>query len=746
MSIGNVSQALSFERDDLTLVLGENLDLGGDDAGARNGTGKCVEINTVVKVRNNIKNEIYETVIGKLYNIALSYTLEENCLDVFEKDNKNIELELSNTFERKFVKSLPLKNLEIETDSGWQKISSIHKTIPYQIWHIITESDLILKCADDHIVFDHNMNEIFVKDIIPNKTLIKTKNGFELVTYVNNTSKKENMYDISVDSHNHRYYTNGILSHNTTIINALSYALFGSALSKIGKDNLVNKTNNKHMLVTCEFNQNGTNYRIERGRKPNILKFFIDNHETLPDSNESQGDSRITQTHIENIIRLSHNMFKHIVALNTYTEPFLALRTQDQREVIEQLLGITLLSEKAELLKEEIRETKDKIREEELTIKATLEANKKIEETIINLQRRQSIWNNIHKEDILHLEESIAELNKVDIKSEIQAHKDLVSWTILKTDINNAKKEYNQAAEDEHRTQQDEIIAAKNLKLAEKHKCHACGQEVHDDNHNKLMKELLEVHLATKEKWNKACEHMIIKENVINAFEELSDEPKVYYNDHHDATEHKTTLTHLKEQLKNKKKEKDPYDEQVKELQNEAIQIITYDHVNVLSEYLTHQDFLFKLLTKKDSFIRKKIIDQNLSYLNKRLKLYLTNIGLPHEVIFMNDLSVQITELGRELDFDNLSRGERNRLILSLSWSFRDVYESLYEPINLLFIDELLDSGLDQIGMENSLSMLKKMTRDRNKSVFLISHRDELANRVNNVLKVIKSNGFTEFI
>jgi DNA repair exonuclease SbcCD ATPase subunit len=158
-----------------------------------------------------------------------------------------------------------------------------------------------------------------------------------------------------------------------------------------------------------------------------------------------------------------------------------------------------------------------------------------------------------------------------------------------------------------------------------------------------------------------------------------------------------------------------------------------------------HQDFLIKLLTNKDSFIRKKIIDQNLSYLNSRLTHYLDRIGLPHTVKFLNDLSVSIEELGRELDFDNLSRGERNRLILSMSWAFRDVWESLYQPINLLFIDEMIDSGLDTTGVEASLALLKQMGRERNKSIWLVSHRDELINRVSNILKVVKENGFTSY-
>jgi DNA repair exonuclease SbcCD ATPase subunit len=150
-------------------------------------------------------------------------------------------------------------------------------------------------------------------------------------------------------------------------------------------------------------------------------------------------------------------------------------------------------------------------------------------------------------------------------------------------------------------------------------------------------------------------------------------------------------------------------------------------------------------LTSKDSFVRKKIIDQNLSYLNARLTHYLDRIGLPHTVKFQNDLTVSIEELGRELDFDNLSRGERNRLILSMSWAFRDVWESLYSPINLLFIDELIDSGLDTAGMESSLAILKQMSRERHKSIWLVSHRDELAGRVENIMQVVKENGFTSY-
>jgi len=133
----------------------------------------------------------------------------------------------------------------------------------------------------------------------------------------------------------------------TTIINALSYSLYGQALSNIRKDNLVNKTNAKNMLVSLDFSVSGIEYRIERGRKPNVLKFYVNNEQKAAED-EAQGDSRETQDAIERILGMSHDMFKHILALNTYTEPFLNLKANDQRNIIEQLLGITLLSERAD--------------------------------------------------------------------------------------------------------------------------------------------------------------------------------------------------------------------------------------------------------------------------------------------------------------------------------------------------------------------------------------------------------------
>jgi DNA repair exonuclease SbcCD ATPase subunit len=530
----------------------------------------------------------------------------------------------------------------------------------------------------------------------------------------------------------------------TTIINALSYALYGQALSNIRKDNLVNKTNAKHMLVSLDFGVSGQNYRIERGRKPNVLRFYVnDEHQAAQD--EAQGDSRETQEAIERVLGMSHDMFQHIVALNTYTPPFLSLKANEQRTIIEQLLGITLLSERADRIKELNRQTKDSIQSEELRIRAVQEANKRIEEQIVSLEKRRTLWLRKQTEDTEGLAQGIADLEHIDISAEVQAHRDLEAYHVRKKAMDEANRWIRQIDADDTKLLKQKTQIEKDLGQIASHKCFACGTDIHDNSLDTVKaqreKTLQELALQLLANDTQRSEH----QDRLRELGELGAAPRVFYDSLEQALNHKNTLDTLMKDLATRSAETDPYSEQITEMQNQALQVVSYDTLNEFTRVQEHQEFLLKLLTSKDSFVRKKIIDQNLSYLNSRLTHYLDRIGLPHTVKFQNDLTVSIEELGRELDFDNLSRGERNRLILSMSWAFRDVWESLYQPINILFIDEMIDSGLDTQGVENALALLKKMSRERHKSIWLVSHRDELTSRVENILKVVKENGFTSY-
>ena len=530
----------------------------------------------------------------------------------------------------------------------------------------------------------------------------------------------------------------------TTIINALSYALYGLALTNIRRDNLVNKTNGKNMLVTCGFEYGGRQYRVERGRKPNVLKFYIDGEEQEA-QDTAQGDSRETQKAIEELLGMSHEMFKHVVALNTYTNPFLSLKHNDQRVIIEQLLGITLLSEKADQLKEQLRINKDLITQEEYKIKSIVDANEKIRDQIESLKRRSKMWADKNEEEKQKLTQALESLKHVDIESELKAHTERKNYKDKKREIVDLTDSLRRYEKDSERNTKTVDKLQKEIASLEDHKCYACGQELHDNKQDEILKDKKQMLTEAKDSIDSDTTSINNIKVKVAELGELGIQPEVFYDSLDDAYNHRNSLEQLKKELTNLGNQADPYAEQISEMEETGIEDVKYDTLNELTRVKEHQEFLLKLLTSKDSFIRKRIIDQNLAFLNKRLAFYLERIGLPHTVIFQNDLTVLITELGRELDFDNLSRGERNRLILSLSFAFRDVWENLYQPINLLFIDELVDSGMDSSGVENSLAILKKISRERKKSVWLVSHRDELAGRVNNIMTVIKENGFTSY-
>jgi DNA repair exonuclease SbcCD ATPase subunit len=636
----------------------------------------------------------------------------------------------------------------------------------------------------------------------------------------------------------------------SSLFQMISYALFGTAINSIKRDNLINRTNEKNMSVTIDFSVGAIDYKITRARKPNSLKFFIDNKEQEV-TDDAQGDSRETQEAIERVLGMSNTMFNHIVCLNSYTTPFLSLKVSEQREVIEQLLGITLLSEKATAVKELIKATKGSITAEEFRIRGVEDANKRITEQIESLKRRQVLWQKKYDSDLAFLIGKYDNLNTIDIDAELLAHKDLAiyneqrkqadvyqsvvdrqaawakkhaaevaaleaaikangdfdyeaeaaahvalaAWLEQSAKVTELKRWISACEVAEAREQK--VIDALKSEIAdlEAHKCYACGQEFHDEKHGAVLEQkrtaLQEAALQALSTNTQYLEHttalqallplperptthykteaeavraMTEDANMCRAVADKLGEtdpyaaqlaeltpitlgvpPTTIYRTENEAVSHKANVAHLEAQILEKHAELDPYSEQITEMQRDALQEVDYTIIDELNRVLKHQDYLLDLLTNKKSFVRKRIIEQNLGYLNTRLSYYLDKLGLPHRVTFLNDLSVEITDFGRDTDFDSFSRGERNRVILGLSFAFRDVWENLYQPVNLLMIDELIDSGMDAAGVDSALAILKDFSRTRNKSVWLVSHKEELVSRIDNILTVVKENGFSSF-
>lgn len=622
----------------------------------------------------------------------------------------------------------------------------------------------------------------------------------------------------------------------SSLLQAISYALYGQPLTKIKMDNLINNINKKGMFVAIDFSVNEKNYRIERGRRPNFLKYYVDGEEVV--ESDAQGENKETNIDIVRLIGMSHNMFTHIVALNTYTIPFLKQPAAQQRAVTEELLGVTQMSLRAENLKKEIGLTKDRAKEEEAKINAVTEANARIDNAIKAAQEKKKQWDTEHDKQVNDLAYQIEELSTIDFESEKILFDELDSWNANQVSLvskieaiqsrkNTIKKDISRL-EDElllcakyasssgvitrlekeiSRKEQDVKRLEENLKEQETKKysltieiegkdsqhCSTCSQalvgtdhlkqvvknletklnKVNDDissNKSALDTIVSEIEIINVEK-NDAiskeqtdAEHneqkktdienqlLVLKEDETKINEELEkakdasvvddDKPQPLFTSRDELYTTQSLLSACNDDLNRERNKENPHIQYLETL-HDTLQDISYDKFEDLRNLMSHQEFLYKLLTNKDSFIRRKIVEQNLHYLNQRLSHYSEKLGLPHEVTFQSDLSVEIMQLGQDFDYDQLSRGEQLRVILSVSWAFRDVWESLNHGINLLWVDEMLDAGIDSSGAEYGLTVLKSMGRDRNKNVFLISHRDELVGRIDSIMMVSKINGFT---
>ena len=535
----------------------------------------------------------------------------------------------------------------------------------------------------------------------------------------------------------------------STLTQAIFYALFGEPLTRIKLDNLVNKDNSKGMMVSLSFTQGNNRYRIERGRKPNVLALYINDEELKSDENDARGENKDTQHEIDKIINMSPDLFKQTVILNTKITPFLAMRDKEQRTIIEELLGIDILSKKAEKLKDDMKSVKEDIKSEEIRIQSVKQINDKITNQINELKYKSKQWDFKKNKQMTEMSEVIEELKLVDVDEEIIKHKLLKEFTDLKSERQRISNDLTLVEKEISQIERNLVRLNKSKEQIEKNICPTCSQEIHDD-HSFIEKDILKEISESNDRIKMLNKTLTETQEKINDVDEslkiIGSKPETTYDEVEDAYEHKNTIQLAEKELEDLEKKENPFFEQIENLNISGIQSIDSNYLEDLNLVKEHQDFLYKMLTNKESPIRKKIIDQNLSMLNTNLENYIDMMKLPHRVKFNNDLSVTINNLGNEFDFDQLSNGEQNRVILSLAWAFREVYEYLNHEINVSIIDELIDSGMDSLGTDSSLGILKTMVREKKKSVFLISHKDGLESRVDNVLDVIKEDGFTTYI
>lgn len=541
--------------------------------------------------------------------------------------------------------------------------------------------------------------------------------------------------------------TNGV--GKSTIVHGLCYAMYGEPLTDdIKKDRLINFANKKNLEVCLEFDKDGISYKIERGRKPTYNRLYISDVE-YDEKDETQGTSKSTQEVIDDLFCMSYDMAKHIMILDTFNKPFLSLKEVQQRPIIEELLGITLLSKKAESIKTELKLIKSEIKTEEGKLSAYISNNDRIEKSIETIKFKKDIWD---KDKVINLErmsDKIDILKKIDIEQELKNHELMEKIKNVEQDFNNIHSAIKTI--EMEREALDSKIKRKQSDLdgARAHSCPECGQEIHNDIFEKIIENLtneLNDLLSQKNNYNEDMplleDEFIVLSDKLN---EYGSPPELYYRNIHDVYEHKQTLEKMEYMFSIEIEKENPYEVQIQNLKEKSLVDIDYTTMNDLTNSKDHMEFLIKLLTSSESFIRKKIIEQNIKVLNKKLAFYLDKMMLPHRIEFKNDLTVSIIKSGNEYDFGQLSKGEKNRVMISVSWAFRETWESLNGNINIWFYDEVIDTGMDTQGIMSAIDILNGFVGEMKKDIFLISHKTDLIANIENVLYAIKENDFTTY-
>ena len=527
----------------------------------------------------------------------------------------------------------------------------------------------------------------------------------------------------------------------TTIINAVCYALYNNPFDKISLKRLINNTNGEKdtlMEVSLRFLKGDKEYEIYRcrGSETNI-EISCDGQDITLDS-VAENDKMVVE-----IIGYSYELFTNVIVFAGGMEPFLLKSVGDQRKLIEELFNITILSEKAKTLKEKIKITEGDINIQEAVIREQQNAVARYNKQVADAEARILKWEEDKETSIAKIKAQLESIDGIDFEAEKARHEELK----ITSDGVKILRQLSQASEKKVReaiTKCSKI--GKELEHLRDSKCPYCLQQFADAGAKIAELEKQEEALIAeidelKKEFEETDANLKAAEELEKQIKESIEHPNL------DALlKIRTDAEVLRDKLKQTEASTNPHLEAFEALLTESVKETNTKKLDELKTLLEHQQFMLKLLTDKNSFLRRSIINETIPFLNDRLNYYTSELGLPHLVNFADDMSCTVSEYGRELDFGNLSNGEKKRVNIAMSLAFRDVLHHLHGRANCMFIDELDGGALDLPGVDSIIRVLKKKSRDDNLAIWIISHRPEMGGRFDTEITVRKENGFSSII
>lgn len=515
----------------------------------------------------------------------------------------------------------------------------------------------------------------------------------------------------------------------TSMLQALIYALYDRIIDPdVAKDDLVNNINKKEMEVTLEFTaENGLDYKIIRQRK---MKAGADGNRLFLFENDKDISVDVAGTNkkIEEVLGMAYDLFVRIIVFSASNDSFLKLPATstsgpNQKDFIEELFGLSLITQKADRLKLLIKDVKMEMELKKVQLDSQQAERTRHKQQLAQSRQRQDAWEVQRSGTISLLESKLAKIDGVDVVGQKLIHAKLSQVTSSRTDITSKRtaiiRECNGHGATIKKLDSD-------ISVLQDNKCPHCKQPYSNAliEVQQKMRELEAIEAELEEMSTQLTDYTELLTDLDALYVELNAQKTV--DNIEEIVRIQSDADNIRSRVVELRQEVNPHIEIVQELEAITFDDVNYDSVQALQRTLDHQNFLLKLLTKNDSFVRKSLLTKYLPFLNSRLQFYLQMLGLPHVVEFQEDLTPKISKNEVKMKFGQLSTGQKARADFGFSVAFKDVRERLHGRTNICMFDEVLDFGLDAVGVVACAKVIKYLARAEHISMYVISHRNEI--------------------
>jgi len=532
--------------------------------------------------------------------------------------------------------------------------------------------------------------------------------------------------------------TNG--AGKSTILDALCFSLYGKAFRKIKKDQLINTTNEKGAVVEIEFNVNKVDWKIERGIKPNTFKIWRNGEELDQKASAIDQQKWLEQ----NVLKMNYKSFTQIVILGSSSfVPFMQLPATSRREVVEDLLDIKIFSSMNVLIKDKIRNLKEGIRTLELK-KESLNDKVRMQKNFIDeletrsqddIKQKESKINNLLNEenDVMNSNENLNQ-ELVTLQDELKEYSDTGKKL---REFGNIKGKLSQRIS---------TLVKDHKFFNENTVCPTCDQEIEDSfrlnriersqtKAKELQKGYEELLVAIKKEENRESHLKSLSGDISKLLNGITSNNSQINSCQRQVKTLESEIQRLTSQLADRNSEHEKLEQFRETLQT------TYEELAVKREDTSYYDFTYNLL--KDGGVKTKIIKKYLPLINQQVNKYLQKMEFYINFTLDEEFNETVqSPIHEDFSYSSFSEGEKMRIDLALLFTWREVarYKNSVNT-NLLIMDEVFDSSLDGFGTDEFLKIIRYEIQDAN--IFVISHKESLFDKFQNVIKFEKCKGFS---